>query len=235
MSEKRLQDGMSENASFKPRDWQANPPYAYPDYKSTVLRGPTRPLIPLAQTLSELTGPVYGHESVGPLDHDLTRNARVDGEPLGERIVVAGRVLDGDGSAVDDAMIEIWQADAQGRYAHPADPRGSNLAFKGFGRHGTGTDPELRFVFDTIKPGAVAGQAPHISMCVMARGMLSHAFTRVYFSDEAAANASDAVLASVPKDRRDTLIAEREETPAGIVYRFDVHLQGDSETVFFDV
>lgn len=191
----------------------------------------------LKQTPSQTVGPYFAYgltpEQYGYDFNELAGNRLTDDETEGERIHIVGRVLDGEGNAVDDAMIEIWQADAQGRYAHPADPRGSNLAFKGFGRYGTGTDPELRFMFDTIKPGSVEGQAPHITMCVMCRGMLSHAFTRIYFSDEA--NQGDAVLATVPEDRRATLIAKREETAAGIVYRFDVHLQGGKETVFFDL
>ena len=102
-----------------------------------------------------------------------------------------------------DAMLEIWQADAAGRYAHPADPRGSNLRFTGFGRCGTGTDPENRFVFDTIKPGPPGdGQAPHINVIVFMRGLLCHVFTRIYFDDEAEANARDPVLASVDEARR---------------------------------
>jgi protocatechuate 3,4-dioxygenase alpha subunit len=193
----------------------------------------------LKQTPSQTVGPYFAYgltaEQYGYDFNSIAGGNLTDDETEGERIHIVGRVLDGEGNAVDDAMIEIWQADAQGRYAHPADPRGSNLAFKGFGRYGTGTDPELRFIFDTIKPGSVEGQAPHITMCVMCRGMLSHAFTRIYFSDEVEANGDDAVLATVPGDRRATLIAEREETVAGIVYRFDVHLQGGKETVFFDL
>ena len=193
----------------------------------------------LKQTPSQTVGPYFAYcltpQQYGYDFNEFAGNLLIDDETEGERIHLVGRVLDGDGNAVDDAIIEIWQADAQGRYAHPADPRGSNLAFKGFGRYGTGTDPELRFMFDTVKPGSVEGQAPHITMCVMCRGMLSHAFTRIYFADEAAANADDTVLATVPEDRRETLIAGREETSAGIVYRFDVHLQGDQETVFFDL
>lgn len=192
----------------------------------------------LKQSPSQTVGPYFAYgltpEQYGYDFAAIAGNRLADENVEGERIRILGRVLDGAGNAVDDAMVEIWQADAKGRYAHPADPRGSNLAFRGFGRCGTGTDPELRFVFDTVKPGSVEGQAPHITMCVMARGMLSHAFTRLYFSDEAEANAADAVLATVPEDRRATLIAGREDTQAGIVYRFDVHLQGAHETVFFD-
>ncbi len=191
----------------------------------------------LKQTPSQTVGPYFAYgltaEQYGYDFNSIAGGTLADDETEGERIRIVGRVLDGEGNAVDDAMIEIWQADARGRYAHPADPRGSNLAFTGFGRYGTGTDTAFRFVFETIKPGSVEGQAPHITMCVMCRGMLSHAFTRIYFSDEA--NGDDAVLATVPADRRGTLIAERVETAAGIVYRFDVHLQGTQETVFFDL
>jgi protocatechuate 3,4-dioxygenase alpha subunit len=132
-------------------------------------------------------------------------------------------------------MSEIWQADAKGRYAHPADPRGSNASFKGFGRMGTGTDPEKRFIFDTVKPASVDGrQAPHINVIVFMRGMLVHAYTRSYISDETDANARDAILQSVPADRRDTLIAKRVDGPSGPVYKFDIFMQGPKETVFFD-
>jgi protocatechuate 3,4-dioxygenase alpha subunit len=159
--------------------------------------------------------------------------ARPDTEGTGIRI--EGRVLDGEGAPIADAMVEIWQADANGRYAHPADPRGSNASFRGFGRSGTGTDPDCRYHFETVKPGSVDGrQAPHVNVVLFMRGVLSHVVTRIYFPDEAAANAADPVLMSVPAERRATLLAERTETPAGIVYRFDIHMQGPRETVFFD-
>ncbi len=136
-----------------------------------------------------------------------------------------------------DAMIELWQANAHGRYNHPADERRDNLLdpdFKGFGR--AGTDIGGGFVFQTVKPGAIGdGQAPHINLILFMRGLLSHAYTRIYFSDETAANDSDPVLRAVEQGRRHTLIARSDETPGGVVYRFDIHMQGDAETVFFDV
>ena len=136
-------------------------------------------------------------------------------------------------------MLEVWQANAHGRYNHPADQRSDNLLdpdFKGFGRTGTGADPECRFTFETIKPGAIGdGQAPHLSLILFMRGLISHLYTRIYFSDEAEANAADPVLARVPPERRHTLIAQRDETPGGIIYRFDIHMQGPGETVFFDI
>jgi protocatechuate 3,4-dioxygenase alpha subunit len=177
-----------------------------------------------------LTGDQYGYPLKGIAGGVLTRS-----DTEGDRIRIEGRVLDGNGVAISDAMIEIWQADAHGRYAHPADPRGSNASFKGFGRVGTGPDPEHRFIFDTIKPGRVdARQAPHINVIVLMRGMLLHVYTRIYFSDEAAANAADPVLQTVPADRRATLVAERTMSPAGPIYRFDINMQGPKETVFFD-
>jgi protocatechuate 3,4-dioxygenase alpha subunit len=158
----------------------------------------------------------------------------------GDHIRLAGRVFDGAGAPVEDAMIEIWQADADGRYAHPADRRAGarrDAKFRGFGRAGTNAQGE--FHFDTIKPGAVPGpgntlQAPHLNVMVFSRGMLTHAFTRIYFDDEANANENDPILALVESARRSTLIAKRETTPTGTIYNFDIHLQGASETVFLD-
>ena len=177
-----------------------------------------------------LTAPQYGYDFDGIASDRLT-----DEQVAGERIRIIGRVLDGAGEPIPDAMIEIWQADSAGRYAHPADPRGSNQGFRGFGRFGTGTDVEHRFTFDTIKPGPVDKQAPHINVIVFMRGMLSHCYTRLYFSDEAEANSRDPVLQSIPAARRGTLIARREDAASGTVYHFDIHMQGDAETVFFDV
>jgi protocatechuate 3,4-dioxygenase alpha subunit len=150
-------------------------------------------------------------------------------------IWIRGQVTDGEGEPVPDAVIETWQADPAGRFAHPDDPRGpSGGDFRGFGR--AGTDAEGRYGILTLKPGPVPGpggttQAPHIAVSVFARGLLNRVVTRIYFADEADANASDPVLASVPEAKRGTLIAER--TDDG--YRFDVRLQGEGETAFFDI
>ena len=194
----------------------------------------------LKQTPSQTVGPFFAYgltpEQYGYPFRSLAGPILVDSDTPGERIRITGRVLDGEGNPVPDAMIEIWQANAEGRYAHPADQRGSNVRFKGFGRCGTGTDPENRFAFETIKPGPIGdGQAPHVNVIVFMRGMLSHVYTRIYFADEGEANAHDRVLASIDEARRDTLIAAREMTPGGAVYRFDLHIQGPDETVFFDV
>ncbi len=194
----------------------------------------------LKQTPSQTVGPFFAFALSAP-QYGYAHGGLASGELAdeltpGERIRLVGRVLDGAGEPIPDAMLEVWQADSEGRYAHPADGRPSNQRFRGFGRFGTGTDPQSRFTFTTVKPGPVdGGQAPHVNVIVFMRGMLSHAYTRIYFSDEAAANARDPVLQSVPEERRGTLIAQREETQAGIVYRRDIVMQGDGETVFFDV
>jgi protocatechuate 3,4-dioxygenase alpha subunit len=156
----------------------------------------------------------------------------------GSKIRIEGRITDGDGQPINDAMIEIWQADAQGRYAHPRDDRARpNAKFKGFGR--SATDKDGVYSFDTAKPGPVPGpggklQAPHIVFCIFSRGMLRQVYTRLYFSDEAA-NAADPILALVPEDRRGTLMARKQARGGPALYRFDIRLQGENETVFFDI
>jgi protocatechuate 3,4-dioxygenase, alpha subunit len=156
----------------------------------------------------------------------------------GEKIHIEGRITDGDGAPINDAMIEIWQADAQGRYAHPRDNRAlPNTQFKGFGR--SATDKDGIYGFDTVKPGSVPGpngkpQAPHIVVCIFSRGMLRQIYTRLYFSDEKA-NDADPILALVPAARRGTLIAHKEARGGQTVYRFDIRVQGKDETVFFDI
>ncbi len=191
-------------------------------------------------TPSQTVGPyfAYGLTPGGKYEwNDAFSNDLVTPDVSGDRIRIAGQVFDGDGAVIPDAMLEIWQADGQGRYANPRDTRAlPNAAFKGFGRCGAGAKGE--FSFDTIKPGIVPDpdgkpQAPHILLAVFARGMLLHLYTRIYFDDEAEKNAADPVLALVPAERRATLIAKRDAGSA--TYRLDIHLQGDNETVFFDV
>ena len=118
---------VSESKTYLPRDWGIQPPYLYEGYKSTVERSPRKPLVPLPETLSELTGPVYGHDSVREIDSDLTRNGAVNGQPLGQRIVVVGRVTDENGRPVPNTLIEIWQANAAGRYVHKVDTQTRRL------------------------------------------------------------------------------------------------------------
>jgi protocatechuate 3,4-dioxygenase, alpha subunit len=190
-------------------------------------------------TPSQTVGPFfkYGMTPTGEYAwNDAFTNSTLTSDVTGDRVRIEGRVLDGDGATVPDAMLEIWQADAQGRYADPQDKRAlPNASFRGFAR--CGTDKDGNYCFDTIKPGVVPDpdgkpQAPHIVLAVFARGMLRHLYTRIYFSDEAG-NAADPVLALVPAERRATLIAVREGGKP--VYRLDLRLQGENETVFFDV
>jgi protocatechuate 3,4-dioxygenase alpha subunit len=191
------------------------------------------------QTPSQTVGPFFSFglapEQYGYAFRSIAGSVLTDDSTPGARIRIEGRVYDAEANPLSDALIEIWQADADGRYAHAADPRSSNAAFKGFGRTGTGTDPDSRFIFDTVMPGTVAGQAPHINVIVLARGMLNHLYTRLYFEDQAQANARDPVLLSVPPERRPTLLARRDGAAAPATYRFDIRLQGEGETVFFDV
>ena len=183
-----------------------------------------------------------GWQTVGPYLHIgltwLNTTKLATEATKGERIVVEGRLLDGDGAPVPDGMLEIWQANADGRYSHPDDVQAKPLdpAFFGFGR--VDTDKQGRFRFETIKPGRVPGpgnslQAPHILVSVFLRGQLRRLITRIYFADEAA-NAEDPILALVEDAaRRRTLIAARD--PATATYRFDIRVQGADETVFFEV
>ncbi|VVE44961.1 protocatechuate 3,4-dioxygenase subunit alpha [Pandoraea terrigena] len=153
----------------------------------------------------------------------------------GEAIRLVGQVLDGAGHPINDALIEVVQADAAGHYVQSADDI-ERTGFAGTGRCGTGTHAEHRFVFETIKPGVVApGEAPRIDVILTMRGLLNHLFTRIYFDDEAAANALDPVLQQVPAERRHTLIARREVNGGRVSYRFDIRMQGDEETVFLDL
>jgi protocatechuate 3,4-dioxygenase, alpha subunit len=180
-----------------------------------------------------LTQQIYGRRQIAT-------QSLCNADTPGDHIKLVGRVFDGAGAPVEDAMIEIWQADADGRYAHPRDQRPGarrDPKFRGFGR--AGTNPQGEFFFETVKPGAVPGpgnslQAPHLNLIVFSRGMLTHAFTRVYFDDEAGVNENDPILSLVEPARRGTLIAKREAASAGTTFKFDIHLQGKSETVFFD-
>jgi protocatechuate 3,4-dioxygenase alpha subunit len=149
-------------------------------------------------------------------------------------VLLYGVVTDGNGTPLPDALIETWQADPDGRFDHPDDPRGAVPGFRGFGR--CPTDDEGRYEIRTLKPGRVPGpdggwQAPHVDVSVFARGLLHRLVTRIYFADEEAANAADPVLGAVPADRRATLVA----APDARGYRLDIRLQGDDETVFFAI
>ncbi len=199
-------------------------------------------------TPSQTVGPffAYGLTPKGRCDWDpngsyswknTVESNLVTPDASGTRIRIEGIVYDGDNLPINDCMIEIWQADSQGRYASPRAGAASNTQFKGFGR--SATDKAGVFAFDTIKPGQVAGpggkpQAPHIVVCIYSRGMIRQVYTRLYFADEAA-NAADPILSMVPADRRKTLIAHKQSGTDPALYRFDIRVQGGDETVFFDI
>lgn len=192
----------------------------------------------LVQTASQTVGPFFHIGLVRDNERDIL-SVLVNDKTVGQHIKINGSVIDGQGKAVPDAMIEIWQANAAGRYNHPEDTQDKELDvnFAGHGRAATNNQGE--YSFQTIKPGSIAcenqiPQAPHINMIIFARGMLSHAYTRLYFAD-GADNDHDPVLSGVESSRRQTLIAQLSEINEVPVYRFDIHLQGNQETVFFDV
>jgi len=194
------------------------------------------------QTPSQTVGPYFAY-GLAPTQYgydfkSLFTPVLAQPHAQGEHIRITGRVFDGAGNPVSDALIEINQPDANGQLITSVEESERN-GFAGFGRCGTGTLAGNYFSFDTVKPGARGdGQAPFIEVCVTMRGLLVHTFTRIYFSDEAAANAKDQVLSSVPAERRATLVAVRENTNAGPVYRFDIYMQDSAagkETVFFDL
>ena len=186
----------------------------------------------LGETPSQTVGPYFSMRLAGEGQNLLTTRD--------DRIVIVGTVLDGAGNPIEDAFLEIWQAGPSGRYNHPDDRRELELepSFTGFGR--AASDFETGgYRFETLKPGLVpdpegAFQAPHISLIIQGRGMLTPVFTRIYFSDEKEANADDLVLRGVPESRRHTLIAALQEGSDPPVYRHDIRMQGEDETVFFD-
>ena len=217
----------------------ADPPYLFPDYRSTRLRAPSKPLLLLPHTPSELTGPVFGNDAVGELDHDLTLGHT--GEPLGERILVTGRVTDRDGRPVRSALIEIWQANAAGRYVHEVDQHPAPLDpnFTGAGR--CLTDDEGRYRFVTVKPGAYpwknhpnAWRPAHIHLSLFGRAFTNRLVTQMYFPGDPLF-AYDPIFQSVRDPRaRDRLVCAFDlDTTVpewALAYRFDVVLGGPTET-----
>lgn len=195
----------------------------------------------LKQTPSQTVGPYFAY-GLCPEQYNYDLKSLFTAtiatpQAAGEHILLVGQVFDGDGKIVGDAMLEFTQVDSAGHYPASRDEIAQS-GFTGFARVGTGTDAQNRYVVATVKPGKASdSEAPHIDVTVMMRGILTHAFTRVYFDDETAANALDAVLSSVPAGRRETLIARREPNTANglTIYRFDIRMQGEQETVFFDV
>ena len=215
------------------------PPNNTPAYRSTTLRHPTQPLVIVPQTLSEMTGPAHGELSIGALDHDLTRQH--SGEPLGERIVIAGRVIDVDERPVPDTLVEIWQANAAGRYAHARDTHDAPLDvnFSGAGR--VRTDAAGRYRFVTVKPGAYpwnnhdnAWRPAHVHVSVFGQSFLTRLVTQMYFPGDPLL-ALDPIFNSIPSERaRRRLVSTFDlgltEPARALGYRFDIVLRGREAT-----
>jgi protocatechuate 3,4-dioxygenase, beta subunit len=228
-----------ELAGYRRDDQEVDPPYLSPDYVATRTRAPKRPLLILPHTLSEVTGPVFGHERLGELDHDLTRQH--DGEPLGERIILHGQVTDGDGRPVRNTLIEIWQANAAGRYHHVVDrhPAPLDPNFTGAGR--AMTDDEGRYRFITVKPGAYpwqnhpnAWRSAHVHMSLFGPAFATRLVTQMYFPGDPLFY-QDPIFQSVrDPTHRELMISEfdlSETVPEwALAYRFDVVLRGRDAT-----
>jgi protocatechuate 3,4-dioxygenase, beta subunit len=224
---------------YRRDDLDVHPPYNSPEYRSTRFRHPLRPLILLPHSLSEITGPGYGHHPVQPFESDLTR--RHEGEPLGERIIVSGRLLDGDGKPVRHSLVEIWQANAAGRYAHQVDQHPAPLDpnFSGAGR--CLTDEQGRYEFVTIKPGAYpwgnhtnAWRPAHIHFSVFGPAFATRLVTQMYFPGDPLFD-HDPIFQSVrdPRDRR-RLVSSFDlsltQPEWALGYRFDIVVRGRDAT-----
>ena len=226
-------------ATYPQEALSAHPPYRHLAYGSTAKRSPDHPLVVIPQTLSELTGPVYGRDSVAPDDSDLTRQHKA--APLGERIIVSGRVLDQDGRPVPDTLLEVWQANAAGRYIHKVDQHDAPLDpnFTGSGR--CVTDAEGRYRFISIKPGAYpwrnhpnAWRPPHIHFSLFGPSFLTRLVTQMYFPGDPLL-ALDPIYLSVPDEAaRRRLVSsfdlETTQPEFALGYRFDIVLWGRGAT-----
>jgi protocatechuate 3,4-dioxygenase beta subunit len=224
-------------------DWTIQPPYLHEPYRSTVQRAPQKPLILLPQTLSELTGPVYGADAIQPLDNDLTRNAVKNGAPIGERIIVTGRVLDENNRPVPNALIEIWQANACGRYIHKVDQHDAPLDpnFIGAGRCLTDQNGEYRFT--SIHPGAYpwrnhenAWRPSHIHFSICGVNFLQRLVTQMYFPGDPLLPL-DPIFNGIPDEKgRQRLVStyahDVTQPEWALGYRFDIVLCGSRMTPF---
>lgn len=234
---------MTPTHEFVARDAAQHPPAVTPIYKTSVLRGPHRPLISLQNSLSEVTGPAFGHSALGPLDNDLILNHAKSGEPIGERIIVHGRVLDGAARPVAGVLVEFWQANAGGRYRHrndnyvaPIDPN-----FGGCGR--AITDAEGRYHFRTVKPGPYPyrnrvndWRPAHIHFSVFGSGFAQRLITQMYFEGDPLIR-HDSILATVPHGAARERLVARLDLDASVpldtlAYRWDIVLRGSRSTLF---
>ncbi len=234
---------MNRTGEYRERDRALHPPAHAPAYKTTVLRSPRLPLWSLQQSLSEITGPVFGHGMLGPHDDDLLLNARIDRDPIGERIIVHGRVLDENGRGVPHTLLEFWQANAGGRYRHkndtylaPIDPN-----FGGCGR--TLTDETGAYAFRTIKPGAYpfrnyvnSWRPAHIHFSLLGSGFAQRLITQMYFEGDPLIP-HDQIIATIPDPAAiQRLVAPLDMNAAlpldSLAYRFDIVLRGQRQTWF---
>ena len=229
--------GGLEVAGYR-REAGVDPPHLYPPYGSTRLRAPSRPFVPLPHGLTEVTGPLLGESRVGEWDHDLTRQHA--SEPLGERIVVSGRVLDGDGRPVPHTLVEVWQANASGRYVHAGDrhPAPLDPNFTGTGR--CVTDAEGRYRFVTVRPGAYpwrnhhnAWRPAHIHFSLFGRAFTQRVVTQMYFPNDPLFG-QDPIFNSVPEAARERLVSafdlEATEPEWALAFAWDIVLRGRGAT-----
>ena len=219
----------------------SQPPYLHEAYRSTLRRAPLQPLISLPHTLSELTGPLYGHNPIGEADNDLTRHFA--DAPQGERIVVAGRVLDEDGRGVPNAMVEVWQANAAGRYRHSRDEHSAPLDANFLGAGRTLTDERGNYRFLTIKPGAYpwrnhhnAWRPAHIHFSLFGSGLLSRLVTQMYFPNDPLIPLDPIVKGIPDESARQRLVSSFDlsltEPEWALGYRFNIVLRGRRATPF---
>jgi protocatechuate 3,4-dioxygenase beta subunit len=233
------EQSMSKVLGYRRPYFDTQPAHLYPGYRSTIKRAPLKPLVPLPHTLSEVTGPLFGPADLGPNDHDLT--AQHEGAPIGERIVVSGRVLDENSKPVANALIEMWQANSAGRYRHDVDDHDAPLDpnFTGVGRVLTGADGSYRFL--TIKPGAYpwrnhynAWRPAHLHFSLFGLGLVQRLVTQMYFPGDPLLP-YDPMYNSIPNEKaRERLISqfdwEGTIPDIALAYRFDVVLRGREDT-----
>jgi protocatechuate 3,4-dioxygenase beta subunit len=234
---------MDHTHEFFQRDRSKQPPAYAPIYKTSVLRSPRLALVSLQNSVSEVSGPVFGREELGPLDHDMVLNYAQTGEPIGERTIIHGRLLDENGRGISGALIEVWQANAGGRYRHrndtyvaPIDPN-----FGGCGRLITGSDGS--YVFRTVKPGAYpfrnyvnSWRPAHIHFSIFGTGFVQRLITQMYFEGDPLIP-HDCILQTIPDPAaRERLVAALDLNAAvpldSLAYRFDIVLRGSRQTVF---
>jgi protocatechuate 3,4-dioxygenase, beta subunit len=234
---------MQANAEFFQRDRSIHPPAHAPGYKTSVTRSPRQALLSLQNSLSEITGPVFGHNDLGPLDNDLIRNCAKTGDPIGERIIVHGSVLDESGRPIPNTLVEFWQANAGGRYRHkkdtylaPIDPN-----FGGCGR--ALTDADGRYFFRTVKPGPYpwrnyvnSWRPAHIHFSIFGSGFVQRLITQMYFEGDPLIKTCPIVNAIPDPDAIDRLIAPLDLNASvpldTLAYRFDIVLRGRRSTMF---